>query len=472
MAEPQDIRRAYDLIAEGRADAALELTAALNVGPVPSEAALSVHAVALKAARRPTEALAVNRTAAQRYPASRVAWHNLAATLGDLGQAQEAEASARKAMALGLGAPETRLVLARALQAQQRFDEAQAAFAEAIALRPDFNDAHRDLAQLIWMRTADRTAALAGLRQAVADHPANLFLRFILATAQEFTGDKPGARATLEEALQVDPQDRTLLSLMVRLCCETGEAAAALTWARSVARMAQDPGADVMLAQALLASGDPAGAEAAAARAAVAMPTDQSVLAMLATAWRMLGDPRYGVIYDYDRLVGVYDIAAEDDLEALRAALHRLHGFTTHPFSQSVRFGSQAPLRLDGGHEAPIEAMLGRFRQAVADHIAGLTPGGDPFTALSTGKAELSGAWSVRLGAAGHHTNHVHSLGWLSSVFYVALPQETKDSATRAGWLKFGEPGVATEPALAPEHYVEPRAGRLVLFPSYMWHGT
>ena len=236
MAEPQDIRRAYDLIAEGRADAALELTLALNAGPAPSEAALSVHAVALTAARRPTDALAVNRIAVQRYGSSRVAWHNLAATLGDLGQAQEAEASARKAMALGLGAPETRLVLARALQAQQRFDEAQATFAEAIALRPDFNDAHRDLAQLIWMRTADRTATLAGLRKAVAAHPANMFLRFILATAQEFTGDKPGARATLADALKVDPQDRILLSLMVRLCCETGDAPAALAWAQSAAR--------------------------------------------------------------------------------------------------------------------------------------------------------------------------------------------------------------------------------------------
>ena len=23
-----------------------------------------------------------------------------------------------------------------------------------------------------------------------------------------------------------------------------------------------------------------------------------------------------------------------------------------------------------------------------------------------------------------------------------------------------------------PEHFIQPRAGRLVLFPSYLWHGT
>lgn len=39
------------------------------------------------------------------------------------------------------------------------------------------------------------------------------------------------------------------------------------------------------------------------------------------------------------------------------------------------------------------------------------------------------------------------------------------------GWLKFGEPRYPV-PGVTPERMVEPRVGRLVLFPSYMWHGT
>jgi hypothetical protein len=31
---------------------------------------------------------------------------------------------------------------------------------------------------------------------------------------------------------------------------------------------------------------------------------------------------------------------------------------------------------------------------------------------------------------------------------------------------------VATAPKLDPEHFVKPEPGMLVLFPSYMWHGT
>jgi ectoine hydroxylase-related dioxygenase (phytanoyl-CoA dioxygenase family) len=38
--------------------------------------------------------------------------------------------------------------------------------------------------------------------------------------------------------------------------------------------------------------------------------------------------------------------------------------------------------------------------------------------------------------------------------------------------MQVGEPGLVTQPPLAAEHFVKPEAGTLVLFPSYMWHGT
>ena len=42
----------------------------------------------------------------------------------------------------------------------------------------------------------------------------------------------------------------------------------------------------------------------------------------------------------------------------------------------------------------------------------------------------------------------------------------------KAAWIKFGQPGTPTLPPLDAEHFVEPEPGMLVLFPSYMWHGT
>ena len=41
----------------------------------------------------------------------------------------------------------------------------------------------------------------------------------------------------------------------------------------------------------------------------------------------------------------------------------------------------------------------------------------------------------------------------------------------RSGWLKFGEPRF-TVPTATAEYLVQPTPGLLVLFPSYLWHGT
>ena len=83
-----------------------------------------------------------------------------------------------------------------------------------------------------------------------------------------------------------------------------------------------------------------------------------------------------------------------------------------------------------------------------------------------------AGAWSVRLEQAGFHTDHVHPQGWFSSALYVALPETLgQGGEDHAGWLSLGEARDLV-PGLAPRQLIEPRPGRLVLFPSTMWHGT
>lgn len=81
----------------------------------------------------------------------------------------------------------------------------------------------------------------------------------------------------------------------------------------------------------------------------------------------------------------------------------------------------------------------------------------------------MAGSWSVLLKPGGHHANHVHPQGWISSAYYVDVPESGGEP--RAGWLRLGEPNPAA-PRCPPEMFVEPAAGMLVLFPSFMWHGT
>ena len=81
----------------------------------------------------------------------------------------------------------------------------------------------------------------------------------------------------------------------------------------------------------------------------------------------------------------------------------------------------------------------------------------------------FSGAWSVRLRSEGFHTNHIHPEGWISSALYIALPDDIDQGEGHAGHIQFGVP-LAMD--LPPKRTIHPQIGTLVLFPSYMWHGT
>lgn len=438
---------------------------------------LTQQADALKAAGRRTEALAVYGRAAALFPASGVAEHNLAAALGDLARYDEAEAHCRAAFARGIDAPETWLVLARALQGQRRFDEAEAAFREAIRRRPGMADAQRDLAQLVWMRTGDTAAALATLETAIAADPANPVLRVIKAKVLQYAGDDAGAYAVLRAALR-GREDHVLEATTADAATRVGEAQAALAHAERAVAIAPDEAfTQIHFAQACLAAGRPERAAAAMEQLRPRVPLDQHVIALLATAWRLMGDARYRALYDYDAFVGAHRLstpAGWPDLAAylaeLAQAVDAAHAYRTHPFDQSLRQGTQAPDILSHPHPA-IRAFPAALAPAISAHLAALGRGPDPLRARNTGGWAFQGAWSVRLQPNGFHADHVHSQGWLSSACYLAVPEAVQGEG-RAGWLKFGEPGIATEPPLAPEHFVKPEPGLLALFPSYMWHGT
>jgi hypothetical protein len=63
-------------------------------------------------------------------------------------------------------------------------------------------------------------------------------------------------------------------------------------------------------------------------------------------------------------------------------------------------------------------------------------------------------------------------MGWISSAFYVQLPPPDKLGPSPAGWLSHGTPPPELGLGLPAYGYVEPKVGRLALFPSTMWHGT
>ena len=95
-----------------------------------------------------------------------------------------------------------------------------------------------------------------------------------------------------------------------------------------------------------------------------------------------------------------------------------------------------------------------------------------PFLARRAKRFRYAGAWSSLLRDQGFHVNHLHPEGWVSSCYYVTVPAETENPETRNGWIKFGEPSLEVPLKNPIRRAVQPIPGRLVLFPSYMWHGT
>lgn len=196
----------------------------------------------------------------------------------------------------------------------------------------------------------------------------------------------------------------------------------------------------------------------------------------LSIAWRMLDDPRWAWLEGDERLVGVYDLADRvPSLEPFAARLRALHTTTHQPLEQSVRGGTQTDGELLRRIEPEIRALRRVLAETVERHIAQLPPpdAGHPTLGMDRrGPARFAGSWSIRLVGEGYHANHIHPEGWLSSAFYVALPERDPAGPPHAGWLELGGPQKRLGIDLPPTRLIEPRPGRLVLFPSTMWHGT
>lgn len=201
-----------------------------------------------------------------------------------------------------------------------------------------------------------------------------------------------------------------------------------------------------------------------------------SVVPFLSIAWRLLDDPKWTWLEGDERLVGVFDLSDHlPPLDRLADILRTLHKSKEEPLDQSLRGGTQTQSALFTRIEPEIRALRRAVVQAVTDHIAALPPPDPRHPTLRNGGGSLvrfSGSWSVRLGGGGYHSNHVHPDGWFSSALYIALSPMGAGGDDEDGWLTLGEPMPELGVDLPPFRTVEPRPGRLVLFPSTMWHGT
>lgn len=423
-------------------------------------------------------------------PEAAPAWVNRGAVLRRLGRLQDARACLLRAQALDHDTPEVRNALLGLLQDLGQPAQALSAARALVARDPGFIGGHESLAHLLWEHgdaLAPGEDPLGPLCSAARAQRANVPLQLACVRALLDAGRSAEALAWLQPLRSASPGQPALDWLAADALDRLGRGGEAGVLYARVAAQLGDLRPDFLNAHARHAfrAGRIDLARACAERATRRDPRNQEAWSLLGTAWRLAGDPREEWLFGYDRLVGELPIQpppGHEDvpgfLHALDATLAGLHLASREPRAQSVRGGTQTPGRLFGRDDPVIRATAEALRAEVEAWLAGLPDDPrHPFLARRQRGIRFIGSWSVRLRSAGHHADHIHDEGWLSSAFYVAVPPSVRHpggpgAAAGPGWLQLGQPMASLGLDLGPRRLVQPRPGTLVVFPSYLWHGT
>lgn len=459
--------------------------------------ALLQQAAAFRQAQRMDEALAAAEAAARLSPNDPQAAFAFAQLSFETWRpAADAFARARR-----LAAPHPDLVRnhALALAAEGERAAAEQLLEATLAQEPRWLDGHRTLAA---MRITHGEAAAAGegtANQSAADvgggfdrsyaaacrkHPEHVGLW--LAWFQQHATLKrwSDARRVLAAAQAASPgAARGLEMAALFLEAETdGLGSEDQAVARFVPFEAlRDPGLDICQVRHWLRTGRPERAAALAEQHLLGAAA-RLFWPYAALAWRLLGDQRAAWLDGNPLYSTAIDLPfTAEELVELADTLRSLHRLRAPYPEQSVRGGTQTDRQLFFHPHPAIQQVREKVRAAVGQFVAGLPAVETRHPLLSAvaafderqlGSLCFEGSWSVRLAGAGFHASHTHQLGWISSALYVALPDPQTMGPAPAGWLGLGTPPPELGLPLAPYRHVEPKPGRLALFPSTMWHNT
>ena len=384
-------------------------------------------------------------------------------------QEQHAESLAELAALAGTtqATPQLLVHLARALDFAGRAAEAESRLEEALLRWPTDVPLHIQLTQLRWQRGAGEFSTRS-IERAIEQFPRELGLRLVAADQLRNAGYLHKALGLLEGGLALAPDSAAFLTSMGVMLDALDRPAEALPFlTAAVARHPASVSARRNLAATLLRVGRAADALPLIDELAAGTPDDQQLIAFRATALRLLGDPGYGKLCDYARLVRAYPLRAPEefaDIEqfnsAFAAELLRLHRASERPLAQSLRGGTQTDRNLPARNPV-IANFFAMIDAPIRDYIAQLQPGMDhPTDRRKSSGYRIAGSWSVQLAPGGFHTNHVHPQGWLSSAYYVELPEVACGEIMRigrAGYIEtpspFLEQGLALRGLEPPENW-------------------
>jgi tetratricopeptide (TPR) repeat protein len=361
---------------------------------------------------------------------------------------------------------------AQALAAEGNVSQAKTVLLNALALNPCWVDGHKTLGSLR-ITSNDPSDPFQSLKDACGLHPDQLALR--LAWFHALSGARRWAEATevVEQGVTLFGHVPGLRVARVFIAAESEPETCPSNVFDSVADI-KDPGLDLCHVRFAIRRGDTETAEALCVRN-LGTASERLFWPYLSLIWRMTNNPKADWLNSDSLFIKTYDLPfSTNELRDLGTTLRALHIMAAPYLEQSVRGGTQTDRPLFFRNDDAIQNAKSKILVAVESYIDSLPQQDSRHPLLGPDRSEIlfSGSWSVRLKKAGYHACHTHPLGWISSAFYVALPAEDDMGTPPGGWLAFGTPPPELGLSMLPQKLIEPKPGRLVLFPSTLWHST
>jgi len=471
---PPDRARRLDLarqaLGAGLTAQAIPLLSAM-ARHLPGDAEVAkLHGVALRLEQRLGEAAAVFAAARAAGATDPMLLQGLAQTRYELGlPAAQLFAQAQHTMP---GNPEILRNRAAAMADEGDPGGAEQLLEAALRGAPDWLDGHQALATLRWTN-GDQARFADSYAAACAQQPGNaaLWLAWFRALAQ--SRDWPAALAVLDQAEAAGGETPAILVARLFVASESGDSAATDHWLDRTAQIGGDT-ANLCRVRHFLRQHRPADA-AALCLQQLTTPSAPLFWPYLSLAWRVLNDPRAQWLDRPEALIQplAVDLTSGDYAE-LADVLRGLHVLQRPYIEQSVRGGTQTNRSVILRHEPIIRRTHAAWLAAIRSYVDGLPPfeQGHPLLGLPRGELLVEGSWSVRLLRQGYNVPHNHPAGWLSTAFYIALPDPAQLGPAPAGHIAFGTPPAELGLDLPAYCTIEPRVGRTAIFPSTMWHRT
>jgi uncharacterized protein (TIGR02466 family) len=323
----------------------------------------------------------------------------------------EARRDFERLVALSATDAEAWLELGHCYRALDQFADAERAFLRTLELAPQSVESMVSLGAM-FREAESYEPAIRWLKKAVSTRPSEVRAHCVLGTALLAAGQARNGRASLEEAFSLNPYDRSTMAYLYVAYCQTGDR--------------------------------------------------QAATALL--------DPEH-LVRSYQR----QSTAGSVDSLNKRLAEH----IKNHP---SLEFERPGNTTRGGGHtgnlleDSPgsVSELFDWIDNQIRQYLADLPKNAShPYLAWSPEQWDID-AWGVVIQPGGYQEPHIHPAGWISGVYYVSVPGEiVSGDNNQQGCLELGTPPTPfCDNGEYPTQYIRPQAGKMNVFPSFVWHKT